>query len=117
MKICRSWKVRCVLFIVGLQTDYKYIDTDAELNERLQNFDEHVNKQKQKRRREGDRLQDVDDELAAARKEHVALTAEQGKLEERLQVCVTLSDNDVLVHTLSRRKMICLKHESTLSES
>lgn len=34
------------------------------------------------------RLQDLEDELAQIRKSHVALTTEQGKLEEKLQVCV-----------------------------
>ncbi|KAL6304328.1 P-loop containing nucleoside triphosphate hydrolase protein [Sparassis latifolia] len=55
--------------------------TDEELADRLQNFDENVAKQRQRCRVQNQKLQDVNDELAAARKAHVDLMNEQGRLE------------------------------------
>ncbi|KAH7924955.1 hypothetical protein BV22DRAFT_469854 [Leucogyrophana mollusca] len=54
--------------------------TDEELQARLRNFDENVLQQKQKRKRQESERQDLEDELAKARKSHVELVNEHGEL-------------------------------------
>ncbi|CAL1713176.1 unnamed protein product [Somion occarium] len=81
--------------------------TDEELSERLRNFDEHIAKQKQKKMTEDARLQDLEDELAQIRKSHVALTTEQGKLEEKLQAQERLiADREELVRDLAAKHQL-----------
>ncbi|KAI0057825.1 hypothetical protein BV25DRAFT_1994717 [Artomyces pyxidatus] len=55
-------------------------DTDEQLAERLRNFNDHIAQQKRNRRQEEDKEQDIEDELTAARKKHVALNEEHGQL-------------------------------------
>lgn len=53
---------------------------------RLKNFDEHIARQKQKRRAEQSKQQDLEDELAVTRKTHVDLINEQGQLQAEAKV-------------------------------
>ncbi|KAG6379376.1 P-loop containing nucleoside triphosphate hydrolase protein [Boletus reticuloceps] len=54
--------------------------SDEELQSRLRNFDENIAKQKQNRRRCESERQDLEDELAKARRTHVELVNEHGEL-------------------------------------
>ncbi|KAF8836218.1 hypothetical protein BDN67DRAFT_974411 [Paxillus ammoniavirescens] len=54
--------------------------SDEELQARLQNFDENISQQKRNRRRQESERQDLEDELAKARRTHVELVNEQGEL-------------------------------------
>jgi DNA repair protein RAD50 len=47
---------------------------------RLQNFDEHIAEQRQKKRTEESRRQDLEDQLADSRKKHVEQVNAQGEL-------------------------------------
>ncbi|THH19195.1 hypothetical protein EW146_g1924 [Bondarzewia mesenterica] len=55
-------------------------DTDEELLERQKNFEAHIAKRKQARLEEDSKMQDLNDELKSARKVHVELINEQGRL-------------------------------------
>ncbi|KAF9643243.1 hypothetical protein BDM02DRAFT_1548809 [Thelephora ganbajun] len=61
--------------------------TDEEVMQRLNNFDKHIAEQKEKRRSEASNLQDLEDELAGARKSHMGAVNEHGSLkaEEKAQ--------------------------------
>ncbi|KAF9463040.1 hypothetical protein BDZ94DRAFT_1362864 [Collybia nuda] len=54
--------------------------TDEELELRLQHFDDHITAQKQKKRMEDTKKQDLEDELVKARNEHTHLVALHGGL-------------------------------------
>ena len=54
--------------------------SEEELQKRLGNFDEHVKRQKERRKVQDDKRQDLANELATARKTHVELVTEQGEL-------------------------------------
>jgi DNA repair protein RAD50 len=54
---------------------------------RLKHFDDHINTQKQKKRVEDTRRQDLDDELASVRKQHTQLVAVHGGLVAEAEVC------------------------------
>jgi septal ring factor EnvC (AmiA/AmiB activator) len=60
--------------------------TDEELEARLRNFDGHIIQQKQKKGKEESKRQDLEDELASARKQHVALVSEHGRLTSEAKV-------------------------------
>lgn len=63
-----------------------FIGTDAELTQRLKNFDDHVIAQKQLRNVEKLKLQDVGDDLENTRKENLKLKTEMGRLEAAIEV-------------------------------
>lgn len=60
--------------------------SDEELLSRLRNFDDNIAQQKQRRRRQEVERQDLEDELARARKSHVDLVNEQGELAAEAKV-------------------------------
>ncbi|KAH8104626.1 AAA domain-containing protein [Cristinia sonorae] len=60
--------------------------TDEELASRLRNFDEHISEQKRKKRGEESKQQDLEDDLAKARKSHVNEMSEQGRLQAQIKV-------------------------------
>ena len=68
--------------------------TDEELDARLRHFDDHISSQKQKKRLEDTRKQDLEDELANARERHRELLARQGALtaEAEVRENVVISD-------------------------
>jgi len=60
--------------------------TDEELQTRLTRFDDHINTRKQKRRQEDTRKQDLEDDLANARKQHIELVKQHGGLVAEAEV-------------------------------
>lgn len=54
--------------------------TVEELDAQCDSFDDNIRKRKQARQEEKNRLQDLQDEMAAARKLHMELINEQGRL-------------------------------------
>lgn len=60
--------------------------TDEELDTRLRHFDDHISSQKQKKRLEDTRKQDLEDELVSARERHKELLARQGALTAEAEV-------------------------------
>ncbi|KII86927.1 hypothetical protein PLICRDRAFT_665598 [Plicaturopsis crispa FD-325 SS-3] len=78
--------------------------TDAELQERLRNFDEHVRLQKQKKGKEESTWQDLEDELTAARKAHVELVNEQGELAAEAKAQERrISEREDLIRVISNK--------------
>lgn len=61
--------------------------TMEELDAQCDSFDDNIRKRKQARQEEKNRLQDLQDEMAAARKVHVELINEQGRLTAEAKVC------------------------------
>lgn len=61
-------------------------DTDEELHMRLTHFDDHINAQKQKKRAEDTKKQDLEDELVNVRKQHTQLVAVHGGLVAEAEV-------------------------------
>ena len=59
---------------------------DQELEDRLRNFDAHINELKNRRKREEDRLQDVEDELRTVRQTHAEKLTDRGQLEAEAKV-------------------------------
>ncbi|KAH7885017.1 ALG6, ALG8 glycosyltransferase family-domain-containing protein [Phlebopus sp. FC_14] len=66
--------------IYGVELMLAMSGSDEELQTRLRNFDENIAQQKQKRRRQESERQDLEDELAKARRTHVELVNEHGEL-------------------------------------
>ena len=54
--------------------------------QRLNNFDKHIAERKEKRRSEAGNLQDLEDELAGARKSHMEAVNEHGSLKAEEKV-------------------------------
>lgn len=52
----------------------------------MSNFDEHIRGQKRKRREEQSKREDLDDELARARKAHVDVIGQHGELQAEAKV-------------------------------
>ena len=66
----------------------RLVGTDEELTDRLRNFDSHIAEQKRKRKEEEDKLQDLEEELASARKTHADKLTDRGQLEAEVNVGV-----------------------------
>jgi hypothetical protein len=73
------------------------LGSDEELQARLQNFDENISQQKKNRRRQESERQDLEDELAKARRTHVELVNEQGELAAEAKAFTPL----LLVHAIN----------------
>ncbi len=71
---------------------YSLLATDEELAQRLKNFDDHIMEQKSQRRSHESKQEDLEEDLQGARKEHVELMGEQGKLQANLQACFLHSE-------------------------
>ncbi|KAF5382729.1 hypothetical protein D9615_002851 [Tricholomella constricta] len=102
------------------------VGTDEELNSRLKHFDDHINAQRQKKRLEDTRKQDLEDELINVRKQHTDLVAQHGGLVAEAEVCdlsksliepdnnrywdqaqnQRLSDREQLIHEISEKHSI-----------
>ena len=52
----------------------------------MRNFDVHISEQKNKRKREEDKLQDLEDELRSVRKTHAEKLTDRGQLEAEAKV-------------------------------
>ena len=63
-----------------------FLGTDEELESQLRHFDDHISSQKQKKRLEDTRKQDLEDELGSARERHKELLARQGALTAEAEV-------------------------------
>jgi DNA repair protein RAD50 len=68
-----------------------HIGTDEELQERLRNFDQNIEKEKMARNRRDVERQDLEDELAKTRRSHVELINEHGELAAEAKVPIQLS--------------------------
>jgi DNA repair protein RAD50 len=68
-------------------TEMNSLGTDHELEDRLGNFGTHIQRQKNKRRQEESKRQDVDDEVVAIRRKHVSLISDLGELRNQEKVC------------------------------
>ncbi|KAI0917273.1 hypothetical protein AcW2_007450 [Taiwanofungus camphoratus] len=78
--------------------------TDQELVNQLKNFDEHIARQKQKRRAEQSKQQDLEDELAVTRKTHVDLINEQGQLQAEAKAQEQLiSDREEMIREIGAK--------------
>ncbi|KDQ62331.1 hypothetical protein JAAARDRAFT_66083 [Jaapia argillacea MUCL 33604] len=76
--------------------------TDDQLKERLANFEKHLGVQKQKRRQEESTRQDLEDDLRSARKSHVDLVNEHGRLSaEQKAHEQRVSDREELIRTIA----------------
>ncbi|KAF8895513.1 hypothetical protein BD779DRAFT_1640508 [Infundibulicybe gibba] len=62
------------------------VGSDDELNMRLKNFDDHINTQRQKKRIEDTKKQDLEDELVNTRKYHTELLQQHGILVAEAEV-------------------------------
>jgi DNA repair protein RAD50 len=72
---------------VHLLHSFILLDTDEELQLRLAHFDDHINTQKQKKRMEETKRQDLEDELFNIRKRHTQSVAAHGGLAAEAEVC------------------------------
>ncbi|KAF8073695.1 AAA domain-containing protein [Lyophyllum atratum] len=63
------------------------VGTDEELSLRLEHFDDHINAQRQRKRQEDTKKQDLEDELVNVRKQHTELVAQHGGLVAESEVC------------------------------
>ncbi|PCH40037.1 hypothetical protein WOLCODRAFT_162047 [Wolfiporia cocos MD-104 SS10] len=81
--------------------------TDQELAERLQNFDEHIIRQRQKRQSQSSKLQDVEEELERQRQLRLDVSKQQGQLmaEEKAQEQL-VADREKLIHELAAKHQI-----------
>ncbi|KAG5639217.1 hypothetical protein H0H81_005696 [Sphagnurus paluster] len=80
------------------------VGTDEELNSRLSHFDDHINSQRQKRRLEDTRKQDLEDELASVRKQHTELVAQHGGLVAEAEAQnQRLAEREQLIHEISEK--------------
>ena len=68
-------------------------DSDEQLNERLTNFDRDTNRAEAKLRSERDTLNNLDEELDEARRNHVSLKQTYGELVGEEKVCGHFSCN------------------------
>jgi DNA repair protein RAD50 len=67
------------------------------LDARWRNFDKHISDQKDTRRKEEFKRQDLEDDLTRARKTHVELISQQGELqaEAKVSIITALSDGGI----------------------
>lgn len=65
-----------------------HIGTDEELQERLSNFGQNIEKEKIARNRREVERQDLEDELAKTRRSHVELINEHGELAAEAKVLI-----------------------------
>lgn len=63
-----------------------FTGTDDQLNLRLKNFDDHISAQKQKKRIEDTKKQDLEDDLANVRTQHTELVKQHGSLVAEAEV-------------------------------
>jgi hypothetical protein len=64
----------------------------------LKNFDDHISVQKQKKRAEDIKKQDLEDELANVRKQHTELVGQHGALAGEAEVSTSISSSSRLLH-------------------
>lgn len=62
------------------------LGTDSELETRLRNFDQHISEQKQKKRKEQSTRDDLEEEIARARKSQEDLLTHHGQLQAEATV-------------------------------
>ncbi|KAF8349440.1 hypothetical protein F5887DRAFT_914397 [Amanita rubescens] len=85
--------------ILSLQ---KIEGTDEELETRLRHFDDHISSQKQKKRHEDTRKQDLEDQLANVRERHNELLARQGALTAEANAqSKRMEEREQLIHEIS----------------
>ncbi|KAF8631077.1 hypothetical protein AX15_002678 [Amanita polypyramis BW_CC] len=78
--------------------------TDEELESRRRHFDDHINSQKQKKRLEDTRKQDLEDELGSAREGHKELLARQGALTAEAEAQNRrIVEREQLIHEISEK--------------
>ncbi|GLB38321.1 putative repair protein [Lyophyllum shimeji] len=78
--------------------------TDEELELRLKHFDDHINSQKQRRRLEDTKQQDLEDELLDVRNRHTQLVAQQGGLMAEAEAQnQRLAEREQLIHEISEK--------------
>ncbi|KAF8231720.1 hypothetical protein L208DRAFT_43628 [Tricholoma matsutake] len=79
-------------------------DTDEELHMRLTHFDDHINAQKQKKRAEDTKKQDLEDELVNVRKQHTQLVAVHGGLVAEAEAQKQrIAEREQLIHDISEK--------------
>lgn len=71
------------------------VGTDDDLAARLRNFDRHINDQKQVRKTEESKREDLEEDLSRSRKEHVELNNHLGELQHEAKVS---SNNEFLYY-------------------
>ena len=76
--------------------------TDEELTDRLRNFYTHIAEQKRKRKREQDKLQDLEDELKVARSTHAEKLTDRGQLEAEAKVRSGNMCSRIYTYTISQ---------------
>ncbi|KAK2465331.1 hypothetical protein APHAL10511_002685 [Amanita phalloides] len=82
----------------------KIAGTDEELDTRLRHFDDHIVSQKQKKRLEDTRKQDLEEGLASARESHKELLARQGALNAEAEAQDRrIAEREQLVHEISEK--------------
>ncbi|KNZ73056.1 DNA repair protein RAD50 [Termitomyces sp. J132] len=80
------------------------VGTDEELELRLRRFDEHINAQKQRKRVEDTKKQDLEDELTNVRKQHTELTAQHGGLVAEAEAQdQRLAEREQLIHEVAEK--------------
>ncbi|KAG6854661.1 hypothetical protein C0991_003309 [Blastosporella zonata] len=80
------------------------VGTDEDLETRLRHFDDHINAQKQKKRVEDTKKQDLEDELANVRKQHTELVAQHGGLVAESEAQdQRLAEREQLIHEISEK--------------
>ncbi|KAG6897072.1 hypothetical protein C0992_004313 [Termitomyces sp. T32_za158] len=80
------------------------VGTDEELELRLRRFDEHINAQKQRKRVDDTKRQDLEDELVNARKQHTDLIAQHGELSAEAKAQdQRLAEREQLIHEIAEK--------------
>ncbi|THH27305.1 hypothetical protein EUX98_g6880 [Antrodiella citrinella] len=78
--------------------------TDDDLRSRLRNFDDHISEQKRKKVWEETKLQDFEEELTNARRDHVNEMSEQGRLQAQLKLQdQLLADREELIREIAAK--------------
>ncbi|KAF7987104.1 hypothetical protein HWV62_291 [Athelia sp. TMB] len=77
--------------------------TDDELAARLRNFDRHISEQKQVRKTRESKKEDLEEELARARKSHVEANNHLGELQHEAKAKQRVQDREKLISEISRK--------------